>query len=80
MKTRVQKLGNDLALRIPNSFATEAALRANDTVELFVVEGKLIVQPIKPRPLTLDELLRGITNDIVPGEWITGPAIGKEGW
>ena len=34
MKTRVQKWGNSLALRIPKSFAAEAGLRANGTVEL----------------------------------------------
>jgi antitoxin component of MazEF toxin-antitoxin module len=31
MKTRVQKWGNSLALRIPKSFAMEAGLRANPT-------------------------------------------------
>ncbi len=30
--------------------------------------------------LTLDDLLRGITDENLPGEWDTGPAIGKEVW
>jgi hypothetical protein len=38
------------------------------------------VQPIAPQPLTLDELLRGATDDNIPGEWDTGPATGKEVW
>lgn len=77
MKTRVQKWGNSLALRIPKSFATEAGLRANAAVELSLVQGTLVVQPIAP-PLTLDELLRGVTDENRPGEWDTGPAVGKE--
>ena len=40
MKTRVQKWGNSLALRIPKSFAVEAGLRANAAVELSLVEGR----------------------------------------
>ena len=80
MKTRVQKWGNSLALRIPKSFAAEAGLRANGAVELSLVEGVLVVQPVAPAPPTLDELLRGITDDNIPREWDTGPAAGKEGW
>ena len=80
MKTRVQKWGNSLALRIPKSFAEEAGLHADAAVELSLVKGRLIVQPIKPQPLTLEELLRGITDENLPGEWDTGPAVGKEVW
>ncbi len=80
MKTRVQKWGNSLALRIPKSFATEAGLRANAAVELSLVDGTLVVQPVRPQPLTLDELLRGITDDNIPDEWDTGKPVGKELW
>jgi antitoxin MazE len=80
MKTRVQKWGNSLALRIPKSFAAEAGLHANGAVELSLVEGALVVQPLTPEPLTLDELLRGIADDNMPGDWDTGLAVGKEVW
>jgi antitoxin MazE len=80
METRVQKWGNSLALRIPKSFAAEAGLQADAAVELSLVEGTLVVQPIIPQPLTLDDLLRGITDENLPGEWNTGPAVGKEVW
>ena len=80
MKTRVQKWGNSLALRIPMAFAEEAGLRANAAVELSLVAGALVVQPVAPRSLTLEELLRGVTDDNRPGEWDTGPATGKEVW
>lgn len=80
MKTRVQKWGNSLALRIPKSFAEEAGLHADAAVELSLVEGKLVVQPIGTQPLTLEELLRGVTDENLPGAWDTGPAVGKEVW
>jgi antitoxin MazE len=80
MKTRVQKWGNSLALRIPKSFAAEAGICEDASVELSLVEGALVVRPIIPEALTLDELLRGITDENLHGEWDTGPAIGKEIW
>ena len=80
MKTRVQQWGNSLALRIPKSFAAEAGLHANAAVELSLVEGTLVVQPIAPQLPALEELLRGITDENLPGEWDTGPAAGKEVW
>jgi antitoxin MazE len=80
VKTRVQKWGNSLALRIPKSFAAEAGLRANGAVELSLVKGALVVRPVTSQPPSLDELLRGITDDNMPTEWHTGPAVGKEVW
>jgi len=80
MKTRVQKWGNSLALRIPKSFAAEAGLHPDAAVELALVDGTLVIQPVAPEPPTLDELLRGVTDENRPGEWQTGPAVGKEVW
>jgi antitoxin MazE len=80
VKTRVQKWGNSLALRIPKSFAVEAALHVDAAVELSLVEGAIIIRPIKTGPLNLADLLSGITKDNIPVEWNTGPAVGRELW
>lgn len=80
MKTRVQKWGNSLALRIPKSFAAEAGLREDTAVEMSLVKGKLVVQPVSQEPVSLDELLRGVTDQNLHGEWDTGPAVGREIW
>lgn len=80
MKTRVQKWGNSLALRIPKSFAIEARLGENTPVDLSLVKGTLVIQAAEPVSPTLDELLRGITDKNLHGEWQTGPAVGKEIW
>jgi antitoxin MazE len=78
MKTHVRKWGNSLALRIPKSFAAEAGLADETPVELSVVKGKLVVQSLAPECPPLDELLRGVTDDNLHGEWDTGPAVGRE--
>lgn len=80
MKTRVQKWGNSLALRIPKSFAEEAGLAEDAPVELKIVGSTLVIQAAAPEPPTLEELLRGVTDQNLHGEWQTGPAVGKEVW
>ena len=80
MKTRIQKWGNSLALRIPKAFATEAGLAVDVPVELSIVRGKIVVHRLSAEPPTLSELLRGISRDNLHSEWDTGPAVGKEIW
>ena len=80
MKTRVQKWGNSLAVRIPKSLGSGVGLRENAAVELSLVKGTLVVQPVASEPPTLEQLLAGVTDDNLPGEWNTGTAVGKEVW
>jgi len=80
MKTRIQKWGNSLALRIPRSFANEAGLQKETIVELSLADGKLMVTPVtKPKP-TLEELLAKITEENLHREVDTGSAMGNETW
>lgn len=80
MKTRVQKWGNSLAVRIPSSFAVETRLEADTVVELTLDAGRLVIEAAHPAIPTLDELLAGITDENLHGEWNTGPAVGREVW
>jgi len=80
MKTRVQKWGNSLALRIPKSFATEVGLQRETSVEVSLTDGKLVITPVfQPKP-TLKQLLAKITKDNLHNEVDSGPAIGNETW
>ncbi len=80
MKTRVQKWGNSLALRIPKSFATEVGLQRETSVEISLANGKLVITPIaKPKP-TLKQLLAKITKGNLHHEVDTGAAVGNETW
>jgi antitoxin MazE len=80
VKARIQKWGNSLALRIPKSFAQEVGLNQDGLVELSLVNGQLIVSPLSEPPVTLEDLLAGITAENIHKEVDTGPAVGKEVW
>jgi len=80
MKTRVQKWGNSLALRIPKPFAIEVGLERNSPVDLSVVDGQLIIVPAAEPAMLLQELLAQVTEDNLHGEVDTGLAAGKEAW
>jgi antitoxin MazE len=80
MKARVQKWGKNLALRIPPAIATEAELREDAPVELSLIDGRLVVEPLALEPTTLDELLKGVTDQNLHGEIDTGPVVGREAW
>ena len=80
MKTRIQKWGNSLALRIPKSFADEVGLQRETSVDVSLTDGKLIVTWVsKPKP-TLKQLLSKITKDNLHHEVDTGAAAGNEEW
>jgi antitoxin MazE len=80
MKTRVQKWGNSLALRIPRSFASEVGLERESPVEISVEDGKLLVAPVAGPRLTLKQLLAKVTPENTHHEFKTGPATGNEVW
>jgi antitoxin MazE len=80
MRTRVQKWGNSLALRIPKSFATEVGLERETSVEVSLADGKLVITPIaKPKP-SLKQLLAKVTKENLHHEVDTGSAVGNETW
>ncbi len=80
MRTRVQRWGNSLAVRIPKSFAAELRLDHDSEVDLALVNGRLAVVPVATPSFTLDALLQGITETNVHQEVDTGTALGQEGW
>ena len=80
MKTRVQKWGNSLALRIPKSFASEVGLDSNSSVEMSLRGGKLIVVPFEKPKLSLRQLLAQVTDENLHHEVDTGSAVGGEVW
>ena len=80
MRTRIQKWGNSLALRIPKSFATEAGLQRETSVDISLADGKLVITPIdEPKP-TIEQLLAKVTEENLHHEVDTGPATGNEVW
>jgi len=80
MRTKVQKWGNSLAIRIPKLFAQNIRLRNDDRVELLIEDRKLIISPIIDEEYTLEGLLSQVTEDNVHSEIDTGRPVGKEIW
>ena len=80
MRTRVQKWGNSLALRIPKSFATEVGLQKETSVEVSLINRKLVITPIAKPKLSLKQLLAKVTEENIHHEIDTGPAMGNETW
>lgn len=78
METRVQKWGNSLALRIPKPFASQIGLESNSPVELSLRGTELVIAPVKPPSLKLDDLLAQVTDQNLHGEVGPGPAVGGE--
>ena len=80
MKTRVQKWGNSLALRIPKSFADEVGLQKETDVEVSLADGKIVVTPVTESKLTLEQLLSKVTKKNLHHEVDTDSAVGNETW
>lgn len=80
MRTRIQKWGNSLALRIPKTFAGEVGLGKETPVEVSVADGKIVITPVPEKKPTLEQLLKKITDDNIHKEFDTGPAAGNETW
>ncbi len=80
MRSRIQKWGNSMALRIPKPFAREASLKPNAIVNISLEEGKIIISAaVKPK-MKLGQLLAGVTPRNLHREVGTGNARGIEVW
>ena len=80
MRSKIQQWGNSLALRIPKPFAEEAGLARQSEVEVSVVDGNVVIFPVREPQPTLEELLAEVTEENRHSEIDTGPAVGREIW
>ena len=80
MKIQVQKWGNSLAVRIPKSFAIETKIDQGTMVELQLIDGKLVIEPVAEADYALDQLLAGVTPENLHQEIDCGSPEGNEVW
>jgi antitoxin MazE len=83
MKARVQKWGKSLAIRIPETLATEVGLDEGAEVDLYYAGGRIVIARrtrSRKRKYSLKEMLRSIRPDHLHGEIDFGPPVGKEIW
>ncbi len=76
--TRIKKWGNSLAVRFPQSLLAQLGLKEDGEVEINVVEGRLILSPVKKPAYSLDELLAQITPEKLHDEMDFGKPVGNE--
>lgn len=80
MRSKVQRWGNSLAIRIPKVLAMEIGLEEQGDVDISVVDTQIVVSLAAPSPYTLAGLLAGVTKDNLHAEVSTGSATGNEAW
>ena len=80
MRTKVQRWGNSLAVRIPKAFAEDVGIAENSQIEISLSDGDLVLSPARTPTFTLEGLLAGVTDDNLHQEVQTGPPVGNEVW
>jgi antitoxin MazE len=80
MKTRIQKSENNLLVIIPDTFVTEIGLTVDSEIEISLIDGRLIIEPIIKLSPKLDDLLLKIDKYNLHQETDTGMPVGNEVW
>ncbi len=79
MTNIVNKWGNSLGVRIPQQIATEVGLEIGTVVEVKVVDNNIVISTVKKKH-TLEDLLIGVTPELIGGEYDWGEPVGNEAW
>jgi antitoxin MazE len=79
MANVVNKWGNSLGVRIPQSLANEVGLTIGTVVNIEVLDNKIVITPVTPK-YQLDDLLVGVTPELIGGEYEWGEPVGEEAW
>lgn len=79
MKTRIQKWGNSLAIRIPKAFAIEVNLENHSEVDISLQDGALVIEPTSGE-VDFDSLLNKVNKKNRHGLIEFGPPVGREKW
>lgn len=74
----IKKWGNSPGIRFSASTMKAAALNVDDTVEITVEEGRIVIIPVRAAEYSLEGLLSGITPENVHEKVDFGKPIGKE--
>jgi antitoxin MazE len=78
MQGTIKKWGNSPAIRLSSSIMELAQLSVDQMVDISVIKGKIIIEPITPMQTQLEVLLARITKENIHSEENFGPPAGKE--
>ncbi|OPJ90837.1 PbsX family transcriptional regulator [Serratia marcescens] len=74
----VKKWGNSPSVRLPVAIMNAASLNVDDTVNISVEDGRIVIIPVRAKEYSLDTLLAGITADNIHEKVAFGAPVGKE--
>jgi antitoxin MazE len=80
MTVTLHRWGNSIGLRLPKPLLEQVGLGEGSKVDLKVEAGRLVIEPVRRKRLTMSELLEGITPDDRPELVDWGPPVGREVW
>jgi antitoxin MazE len=75
----INKWGNSLGIRIPQPVANKVGLTAGMAVTIEVVDNTVVISPVQKK-YQLNELLVGVTPELIGGEYDWGEPVGAEVW
>lgn len=79
MKTKIQKWGNSLGVRLPKSITEQKALRAGLGVSIVIKDNQIVIEP-REEELSLESMLATVSTDNLHEETDWSPAQGNEVW
>lgn len=76
--SKIQRWGNSLAIRIPQTLAGLLSVDEGTEVALVVREGELVVRPKSPKKISLAQMLKSCKTSQLHGETDFGVDVGRE--
>lgn len=76
----IQKWGNSQGIRIPRYILDAAQFDFDETVEIDVVDGKIVIKKMAERRKTIKELFDGFDEEYKEKEIDWGKPVGNEIW
>ena len=80
MEARLQKWGNSVGIRIPNSLLKSLNLSINDKINLVEEDNKIIITKSKKSKIDLKELFEKYNGENLAKEFEWDDPVGKEIW
>ncbi len=80
MRTRIQKWGNSLAVRIPKAYAVDLGIGPDAPVELSLEGDVLVLRPRPGEKYRLESLLAEVNEDNLHEAVDWGGPVGREDW
>lgn len=79
MKSRIQKWGNSLAVRLPKSIAEQKSLREGSGISVILKNNQIVLEP-EAEEFSLTSMLKEINPDNIHSETEWSEAQGNEVW